>query len=202
MNDFIKFFSVMYPWELILLILGIVLFIVALWGFVRQMKNDSLKAAYAIFLIIPIAMIGFPSIQSFSFLNGLADFDTKLTKYEREPTNSDLRSEIVDQLNQIKPRSMTSPIFANRIAEAYIVLDDLDQAQETMTNIEHKHSDSELLEINKSRLEIAKASKTLESNPYDVRSKQIIRSNADILESQVNPRPIDIQLIEKAKKVR
>jgi hypothetical protein len=202
MNDFSNFFSVLYPWELVLLILGVVLFVFALWGFVRQTMNNSLKITYSIFLIIPIIMIGFPSIQSASFLNGLATFDTNLAQYESDSTNTTLRAEIVDQLDQIEQRSMTSPLYASKIAEAYIVLGKLDKAQETITTIEHKHSDSELHKINESRLEIAKASKALELNPNDVRMKEIIRSNARILESQNNPRPIDMGYIKKAKSLR
>ena len=54
----------LYPGETVLLILGIVLFVVLIFAFVYQLTRQRSLGPLLGFFVVPIVMIGYPSIRS------------------------------------------------------------------------------------------------------------------------------------------
>jgi len=70
MAFFTSFTRGLYPGEVVLLILGIVLFVVLVIAFFYQLTHQRSLAALLGFFI-PVVMIGYPTITSIQYENGV-----------------------------------------------------------------------------------------------------------------------------------
>jgi len=71
MAFFTSFTRGLYPGEVVLLILGIVLFVVLVIAFFYQLTHQRSLPALLGFFILPVVMIGYPAITSIQYENGV-----------------------------------------------------------------------------------------------------------------------------------
>ena len=95
-----KFFNGLYSYEIVMLVLGVLLFLVAL---VKLMKKAS--AGLVVFFLLAIAMIGYPSIQSIQYEKGVITVDKKVHDLEANPGNEALRASLQQDMGKIEGRA-------------------------------------------------------------------------------------------------
>jgi hypothetical protein len=91
-----------YDYQLILLALGVLLFVVLLFLLIFSVvKKRPLKGLF-LFFILPIIMIGFPAIQKISFQNLSDELDkaVKVAEKNRTPENKKLLAAKLDEMDK------------------------------------------------------------------------------------------------------
>ena len=195
-------FDGMLLWEIILLLLGVVLFLTIIGGFIYLIKKDKLKTSYGSFFLIPIIMIAFPSIRYVNFMNGLFEINTLTEKWEENPDDT----ENLKKLEEIIKEEANSPIRTEKElvaqAKANTALENFDEAEKQVETLLEKDPDNEEVKIIKARIEVSKAQRQLEQDSTNVQAQQKVEANIKVLEKQNRIPKVDRILIEKAGRNR
>jgi len=118
------FFDGLYSYEIVLMVLGVLLFLVLLGAFVYLIITGKPWGKLLAFFAIPIAMIGFSAISSIQFGNGVVTIETAVPDLQKDPTNAPLRDTVSKQLAQVANRPTKNPSAITAIAKAQFALGD------------------------------------------------------------------------------
>ncbi|HXF48798.1 MAG TPA: hypothetical protein VNL73_05165 [Verrucomicrobiae bacterium] len=114
--------------EKVLLVLGAVLFAVLLFILVYYaIHKRSLKSLLAFFLL-PIAMIGYPSIQKISYSDGVLEVEKQTGEAEANPRDSVTRNTLKTNLRQLEQRPTANPDVLLKFAKANAAIGDTTNA--------------------------------------------------------------------------
>jgi tetratricopeptide (TPR) repeat protein len=117
-------------YELVLIFLGILVSMALLFAFLESVKKNktNLKTIYA--FIVPLIMIGYPSIQKIQFDNGVINIEKNAKEVEKNPLDTVLQKQLLQSLNQLSaPRLNESPAALSAVANAQVALGRYDAAQ-------------------------------------------------------------------------
>lgn len=117
----------LYPGEVVLLVLGVVLFVVLLFVLWHQVSNRRSLSGLLGFFMLPIAMIGYPSIRSLQYREGMITIEKTTQQLEANPSNPKLRATLQQQVQRTAPRSTNNPQDAVVVAKARSLLGDFSQ---------------------------------------------------------------------------
>jgi tetratricopeptide (TPR) repeat protein len=117
-------FEGLYFHEVVLLVLGVVLFIVLVIGFFYQLVHKRSIAALLPFFSLPISMIGFSSVKSIQYKDGLINIDKTTRQLQENPTDANLRQTLQQQVAKIGTRPSSNPQNAVVVAKAQYALGD------------------------------------------------------------------------------
>ena len=118
--------------EIILMLLGVILFLVLLFILVYQViKKMSYKYLLPFFLI-PVLMIGFSSIKKISYDNGVIDIEKTTEEVKKNPDNQEARKALSEKIGAIESRAASDPSALVTIAKANLVLGDTVKAHKTV----------------------------------------------------------------------
>lgn len=113
----------LYLYEIVLLILGILLFVTALGLTIyRSVKGEISKNLIYLFALAVI-MIAYPSIQSFSVAGGLLDLEKQSQAVEDNPNDSKAQEALSNTLGKLESRPISSKT-STMIARGYVALGD------------------------------------------------------------------------------
>lgn len=118
------FFEGLYFYEVVLLILGVVLFVMLVIGFFYQLTHKRSIASLLPFFILPIAMIGYSSVKKIQIKDGLVAIDTTNQQLQENPTDPALRHTLQQQVAKMAARPMSNPQSMVLIAKAQYSLGD------------------------------------------------------------------------------
>ncbi|MDD5571689.1 MAG: hypothetical protein PHD97_11130 [Bacteroidales bacterium] len=119
----------MHFYEVILLILGGLLFISCLIIFILKSVKSTIPYKLISFFIVSIICIGYPSIQKIQFENGKAIIEKKADEIISKPVaevNSKQKEEFNKEVKEIEnsDRTITDPNLINKITEAKLKMGD------------------------------------------------------------------------------
>jgi tetratricopeptide (TPR) repeat protein len=117
-----KLFDGLYAYEIVLLILGIVLFVAILIAFLRQVFTKQPYGGLLAFFVLPIIMIGFPSFQSFKIAGVEADLAAKTQAVQQNPTDSNARTALQQDAEQLASRPVADAEVNANLAAAQFAL--------------------------------------------------------------------------------
>jgi hypothetical protein len=92
---FSTFTQGLYPGEIVLLILGVVLFFLLAIAFFYQLIHQRSITALLGFFIVPIIMLGYPSITSFQYKDGVISVEKatlRLARLSKSKSRTSLRA--------------------------------------------------------------------------------------------------------------
>lgn len=164
-------FDGLYLGEVVLLVLGAILFVVLLVALLYQLMHKGSIAPLLAFFAVSIAMIGYPSIKEIQFKDGLVTITKMTEEVQQNPTDANLRKKLQKQVEQISQRPVSSPESAVAVANAQFELGNEEAA--------------------KSNLQ-----KALQANPntpaaQELQKKIIVFDNLKQIASQVEANPND-----------
>jgi hypothetical protein len=116
------------PHEIIFLYLGILLFLVLLFVLVYYVIQSRKIKSLPFFFVIPIIMIGWPSIEKIKFSGALGNIEMDLRELAGDPNNSKLQDDLAKSLSWIEERPISSPTTLLTIADAHAALGDTSKA--------------------------------------------------------------------------
>ena len=125
-------FDGLYMFEWVLMVLGVILFIVLVIAFLYQIMHKQSIGALLGFFVVPILMIGYPSIQSFK----LADVEVNVQKttdaLHADPADAATRQTLEQQVAQLRKRSFSDPVILTSLSKAEFALGNEQTAKDTL----------------------------------------------------------------------
>jgi len=162
----------LYLYEITLLILGTLLFLVLIVLLIVKVVTRQPIKVLIPFFIIPILMIGFPGIEQFNFMNGMAELKTKINRAIDEPENEALMAEIQESVERYSARPVRNPQNLIIIGEAYEILDRSDEAKNVANTVLDKQPDfSPAIQL-RERIEVNQTVERVQKNPDDQQAKR------------------------------
>ena len=126
-------FEGMRGFEMILMGMGVLLFIVLLFGLaVYLVKGRPLKYLLPSFLL-PIVMIGFPGIQKVKFMNAQIELRETVAALQENPDDTEALAKLEEQVAVLEQTENLQPETLVDLAEAHIAQGDTAIAQEYVT---------------------------------------------------------------------
>jgi hypothetical protein len=125
-------FNGLHLYEIVMLILGAILFLavlVLLIVFVIQRR--SIKALL-LFFVIAVLMIGFPAVSKIKFDKDGLEIDKATQALTENPSNLSAKTKLESLVTQTKPRLTESPEGLVKVARAEAVLGNQDKALDTL----------------------------------------------------------------------
>jgi tetratricopeptide (TPR) repeat protein len=122
-------FDGLYLYEIVLLTLGVVLFLVLVAALLILLIKRRSFSKLLPFFGIPVLMIGFPGIRSVSFQNGVATITTVTPELQKNPTNTELRQTLEKAVKETSSRPANDPNTIVKIAAAQFALGDHQAAE-------------------------------------------------------------------------
>src|SRR5262245_60678264 len=117
-----RFFEGLYSYEIVLLALGTLMFLMLLFAFVYSLiKKQALGRLFGFFLF-PIVMIGFPVVSSIKLMNNLIEITKATRELEQRPTDKSAREDLVTAVQSVAARPLSNPETLTTIAHAQVAL--------------------------------------------------------------------------------
>jgi len=135
-------FEGLYFYEIVLIVLGTLLFLALLFGLVFYIIKGRELKKLLLFFLIPIVMIGYPSIQMISIDNGKFEIQKYTYDLKNDPTDTVAINTLTELVNEYDKREFASPELTMAIGEAHSLLGNdtkaikyADQALESMPSL-------------------------------------------------------------------
>jgi len=119
-------FEGLYSYEIVMLVLGAVLFVVLLGLLVYNVIKQRKYGGLLVFFLATIPMIGYPSVQSIKFGKGLDELD-KVAKGGTGAVAPDQKAATEKTIDFVEARGRTPQVQAT-VANAYRAIGDVDKA--------------------------------------------------------------------------
>jgi hypothetical protein len=196
-------FDGLYLYEIVLLVCGVMLFLVLLAAFLRKVfTNQDYKGLLA-FFVLPIAMIGYPSISSFQVKSGAADIEIQTTALQNKPQDQQARAALQSQVAKIESRPLKDPALLATLARAQFALGDENKAESNLnTALAAAPNLAPAVEL-KNKIELTKDLKAqtvaAESHPNDAKAHEELQSTFTKLSQLPLANPKAIETLSKAK---
>ncbi len=117
-----KLFENMATYEVILLILGCVLFLISLVGIIIGMIRRETLKKYIPLLFIAIVMIGFSAIKKVSLGNDFISIEKNSNDYLNDPSDTATLSKLAENYKKINPDLLQTPQDLTSYAKAAMLL--------------------------------------------------------------------------------
>jgi tetratricopeptide (TPR) repeat protein len=111
-------------YEVVMLILGVLLFAVSLYGFVRQLTGNRKLTPLVPFFGLSILMMGYAGIKSFQIQDGVIQVEKLTSQVAQDPTDPAKRQALQAQINQLGSRQFSGPASLTTLARAQYALGD------------------------------------------------------------------------------
>lgn len=171
----------LHLYEIVLLFLGVFLFIILSGALIYYVvKREEIKKLL-LFFLIPIIMIGYPSIQEFQFNSALGDLSFYKEKIIENPNDAEAKVKMEKLILKVADR-VKSPKDIAEISEAYLLLDKPQKAivyadkalAKESTIVKEKATPSDQDKINKDEvINSVKVYKKLATLEEDINSNKI-----------------------------
>jgi tetratricopeptide (TPR) repeat protein len=131
----------LYLGEVVLLVLGVVLFGVSIFAFIYLLRRKrSLKPLIAFFLV-SIVMVGYPSIKSIQYKDGALTLEKTAQALSENPADPKLRAALDETVKDVGPRVANSPNDAVKLARAQFDLGREDEAKRSLERAPPSNAD-------------------------------------------------------------
>ena len=119
-----KLFDGLLGFEIILLVLGMLLFIVLLGILLIHVRRQTDTKSVLPFFVLAVAMIAFPGIQSIKFSNDGAEILKETEELKQDPTDPARKEELRQSVVELESRPIRSAETSLILARARFALGD------------------------------------------------------------------------------
>jgi len=127
-----KLFDGLYLYEIVLLVLGVLLFLALLIAFLVFVFRGRPYRGLLVFFAIPIVMIGYPSIKSIEFDKDVVKIEKFTRELKDNPTDPAVRNELGRAVNDVAGRPSSRPAKLAVLGSAQFALGNESAAAETL----------------------------------------------------------------------
>lgn len=166
-------FDGLFLYEIILMLLGSVLFGVVIF---LMVKNKELSKNHLMGIGLAIVMIAFPSIKSFSISDGIINIERDLEELKENPNDKDLEKSLEQDLGTIGDRPINDVERLTTLSEANLELGKKEKAstlaKEVLVKSPKNLQAAEVINV----IEVDKKIESLKSNPNDKKAKDELKA--------------------------
>lgn len=193
----------LYLYEVVLLVLGVMLFLVLLFAFSVLVIRGRPFGKLLSFFMLPIVMVGYPSIESIEFGDNMLRLTMQMHELEKDPTNSNIRKSVESQLDEVSGRVVVKAETNIELARAELALGKEAVAKEKIDKV-LRSSPQQLaaIELKKQidlKRDVSDLVARVERNPDDAAAKRQLAVSTDKLTSMKIANPTTIATIAKAQ---
>lgn len=166
-------FDGLFLYEIILMLLGSVLFGVVIF---LMVKNKELNKEHLMGIGLAIVMIAFPSIKSFSISDGIINIERDLEELKENPNDKDLEKSLEQDLGTIGDRPISNAERLTTLSEANLELGKKEKAstlaKEALVKSPKNLQAAEVVNV----IEVDEKIKSVRSNPNDRKAKDELKA--------------------------
>ncbi|MFT6320151.1 MAG: hypothetical protein ACJAT4_001073 [Granulosicoccus sp.] len=166
-------FDGLFLYEIILMLLGSVLFGVVIF---LMVKNKELNKNHLMGISLAIVMIAFPSIKSFSISDGIINIERDLEELKKNPNDKALEKNLEQDLGSIGDRPISNVERLTTLSEANLELGKKEKAstlaKEALAKAPKNLQAAEVINV----IEVDKKIESLNSNPNDKKAKDELKA--------------------------
>ena len=129
-------FTGLYGYEIIMLVLGVVLFLVLIFILLRSVVKDQPWGKLVPFFLLPIFMIGFPAFKKLSYDDGKIELEKAMHSLSANPTDTTTRKQTEEAIRVVQGRGQQDPGALVAIAGAHWALGNYDSSQQLVIKAE------------------------------------------------------------------
>jgi hypothetical protein len=196
-----NFFDGLYSYEIVLLVMGGLLFLVALGKLIFSKPT----AVLGVYFVISISMVAYPSVQSIDYKDGLLSIKNKVHELESNPDDPTLRASLQQEVAKIQERPSSQPESRVAIAQAHFALGNEAAAQNNLEAVLQNNPELPEAKDLKQKIVLSNRLKTLSSRvaaaPDDTTAKQQLNQAAtEVIQSRV-ANPAALQNAKRAQEL-
>jgi hypothetical protein len=198
-------FEGLYLYEVVLLICGVMMFLGLLAALLWKVFSNREYKGLLAFFVLPIAMIGYPSISSFQVKSGAADIEIQTTALQNKPQDQQTRAVLQSQVSKIESRPFKDPTILATLARAQFALGDESKAESNLnTALAAAPNLAPAVEL-KNKIELTKNLRVqtvaAESRPDDTKAREELQGTYTKLSRLSTANPKVIETLSKAQAV-
>jgi hypothetical protein len=186
MNILEKMVSGLHGYEIIMLFLGVIMFIVILGLLVFFAAQRRQIYGLFPFFALPIIMIGYPGIQQFKVAGNEITLRDELKNLAQRPDDPSAQEKVREALGKLEERPVRDPGTLVTIAEAQVAVGDTTKALKTLDSALSAHPDSQPVLRSKEKLQaqisIREDLSKLKANPHDRAIRQQLINHVAVVE--------------------
>jgi hypothetical protein len=198
-------FDGLYLYEIVLLICGILMFlgllIALLW---KVFSNQEYKNLLA-FFVLPIAMIGFPSITSIQVKDGVIAIEKQTTTLQSTPQDQSTRAALQTQVSKLEARPIKDPTLLTTLARAQFALGDESKAESNLNTAMAATPNLPAAVELKEKIELTKNLRAqtvaAEGHPEDTKAREELQNTYNKLSQFKIANPKAIETLSRAQVV-
>lgn len=166
----------LYFYEFILLILGVLLFVTLLIILVVFVIQKRQLKELLVFFLLPVLMIGYPSIQKINYDKGVISIETQSREVAKNSQDPVSRENLKQNLKNIENRPNSNPESLLKFGRAQAILGDTVRAEKLVDralNISPGLSEAKKLQsqFNTPQVQIEKIISEIKENPGNISKK-------------------------------
>lgn len=173
-----KLFDGLFLYEVILMVLGAILFCVVLFLIV---KEKQLTKNHLAGIGLAIVMIAFPSIKSFSISDGIINIERDLEELKENPADSATQKKLEEEVSIIGERPINNAERLTTLSEANLELGKQTRAEslakEALLKSPNNLEAKEVVTV----IEVDKSIKKIKSNPNDKKERKVLHEKIEKL---------------------
>lgn len=125
-------FKGLYIGEIILMVLGAVLCLVLIYLLVFLIMKKRSYKQMIVFFLLPVLMIGFPSIKKIKYDNGIVEIEKETRQVENNPQDAAAKQALAVKIQALQPRTLNDPKALEIMARANLSIGDTVKAREAV----------------------------------------------------------------------
>jgi len=198
-------FDGLYMFEWVLMVLGVILFIVLVIGFLYQIMHKQSIGALLGFFVVPILMIGYPSVQSFKLVGVEVGLQQATDALHADPANPAARQALEQQVAQLRNRSFSDPVILTSLSKAEFALGNEQTAKDTLNKALQANPTLPAATALKAKItsvdQLPALTSKVESNPTDQKAKDELNQAVSTASQQPIANPAALLKVAQAQAV-
>jgi len=196
-------FDGLYLYEVVLLVLGTIFFLVITSILIYLVLHRRSYKGLTVLFVFPIVMIGYPSIQSFEYKDGILKVEKTTTALQRNPSDPALRQELSQAVGKVSARPISNPRNLAVVGEAQYALGNEDAANQSAKKALELDPSSTAARALQHKIELVNSlnrlSSTVQANPADpAPRRQLKESLAEVSQLPI-ANPVALTTVAQAQ---
>jgi tetratricopeptide (TPR) repeat protein len=192
-------FDGLYLFEWVLMALGVILFVVLVIAFLHKRSIGVLLG----FFVVPIAMIGYPSLQSIQISDGKVSLEKKADAVLSNPADATARKELQQQVEKLRSRPFSDPATLTVLSKAEFALGNDQVAKNNLEKALQKDPQlpaAKQLQIKIDSLDrLSPLTAQVKSNPADEKAKAELTQTLNTVAQQPLANPSALLKVAQAQ---
>lgn len=193
----------LYPYEWILMVLGVILFFVLIRALSYQIKQKQSIAALLGFFMVSIGMIGYPSVKKIQVDNGVVSIEKTTESLQADPTDPAKRVQLQQQVEMLRRRPFSNAATLTTLSKAEFALGDEQSAKNNLKKaLENKPDLPQARELQTKIAhldQLVTLTDKVQSNPSDTAAKEQLQQTLKVVSEQPLANPSALLKVSQAQ---